>query len=202
MFDLVFVLDLSSKSISTQNESCRSFIPLQLLFWPKFMFPYEKLSFGWSKLGQNSLKPTVVSLFVTVSAPIPRRPPATPRVARAGDPHHPRCVALIRSRALEASRPHLFSFLATSSSQARARASSDRRRRRFRPPSPSRLDPVRRNLHRRTPHPRRPSPSPITPLPCRIGLPDHGPPLPSAPELRPSRRRPLSDLLPLKSSRW
>ena len=109
-----------------------------------------------------------------MSAPIPRRPPATPRVARAGDPRHPRCVALIRSRALEASRPHLFSFLATSSSQARARASSDRRRRRFRPPlavSPRSSAPQPPSLH----------PAPTAPVP----EPDYAAPLPN----RPSRPR-------------
>jgi len=48
VFDLVFVLDLSSKSTSAQNESCRSSFSLQLLFWPNFKFLYEKLSFNLS----------------------------------------------------------------------------------------------------------------------------------------------------------
>src|SRR6185503_6950018 len=54
VFDLVFVLDLSSKSTSAQNESCRSFNPLQLLFWPNFMFPYEIWSFNWSNSGKKN----------------------------------------------------------------------------------------------------------------------------------------------------
>ena len=122
-FERVFVSNPIFESIFAQKQSCEPSSPLQLLFWPKFMFPYEKLSFGWSKLGQNSLKPTVVSLFVTVSAPILRRPPATPRVARAGDPRHPRCVALIRSRAWILLVPVPFSFLAHGSSRARAEPS-------------------------------------------------------------------------------
>ena len=56
VFDLVFVLDLSFKSTSTQNESCRSSFPLQLLFWPNFMFPYQILSFRWSKSGQTRVQ--------------------------------------------------------------------------------------------------------------------------------------------------
>src|SRR6185437_652631 len=61
MFDHVFVLDLSSKSTSAQNESCRSFNSLQLLFWPNFMFPYENLSFNWSNSGKNHLNEETVS---------------------------------------------------------------------------------------------------------------------------------------------
>ena len=53
MFDLVFVLDPSLKSTSAQNESCRSFNPLQLLFWPNFMLPYEIWSFSGSNWSQN-----------------------------------------------------------------------------------------------------------------------------------------------------
>ena len=53
VFDSVFVLDLSSKSTSAQNESCRSFNPLQLLFWPNFKLLYEIWSFSRSNWSQN-----------------------------------------------------------------------------------------------------------------------------------------------------
>jgi len=64
MLDLVFVFDLSSKSISAQNESCRSFLPLQLLFWPNFKFLYEILSFIGSNRVKNRSKSITVLLPV------------------------------------------------------------------------------------------------------------------------------------------
>ena len=68
MFDLVFVLDLSSKSTSAQNESYRSFNPLQLLFWPNFKLLYEIWSFSGSNWSQNhsnesTVRATAFSLF-------------------------------------------------------------------------------------------------------------------------------------------
>jgi len=55
-FDLVFLLNPSFESIFAQKQSCRPSIPLQLLFWPNFMFPYEVWSFGWSNFAQNHFK--------------------------------------------------------------------------------------------------------------------------------------------------
>ena len=53
MFDLVFLLDPSSKSTSAQNESCSSSFPLQLLFWSNSEFLYEIWSFSGSNSSQN-----------------------------------------------------------------------------------------------------------------------------------------------------
>ena len=60
-FEHVFLPNSSSKSTFAQNKSCRSSLPLQLLFWPNFKFLYEKLRSGWSNLGQNSFE---TSLFL------------------------------------------------------------------------------------------------------------------------------------------
>ena len=203
MFALVFLPNPSFESIFAQKQICRSFLPLQLLFWPNFKFLYGILSFNWSMSGQISVK----TITVLHSSSLCRRPYRDDR-RRLHASHAPAILAIRAASPLSARELwRLLVLISSPSSRPRqakpeheraataAGADSDH-------PSPSRLDPVRPNLHRRTPHPRRPSPSPITPLPCRIGLPDRGPPLPSAPELRPSRRRPLSDLLPLKSSRW
>ena len=74
MFDLVFVLDLSSKSTSAQNESCSSSFPLQLLFWPNFKFLYENLSFNWSNSDRNHLNEETVSpLCSSLWRPTPYR---------------------------------------------------------------------------------------------------------------------------------
>ena len=53
MFDLVFLLNPSSKSTSAQNESCRSSFPLRLLFLSNSKFLYEIWSFSGSNLSQN-----------------------------------------------------------------------------------------------------------------------------------------------------
>ena len=52
MFDYVFLPNPSLKSTFAQNESCRSSVPLQLLFWPNFKLLYKNLSFGWSNSNQ------------------------------------------------------------------------------------------------------------------------------------------------------
>ena len=69
VFDLVFVLDPSSKSTSAQNESCSSYFPLQLLFWPNFKLLYEIWTFNWSNSSQiDSNELTVSSSVSTVRA--------------------------------------------------------------------------------------------------------------------------------------
>ena len=69
---MFILLDPSLKSIFAQNESCRSSFPLQLLFWPNFMFPYQILSFGWSKSDQNCSNAATVLHCVTVFATVSR----------------------------------------------------------------------------------------------------------------------------------
>ena len=79
MFDLVFVLDPSLKSIFAKNESCRSFNPLQLLFWPNFMLPYEIWSFSGSNWSQNhSNESTVRAPVFSLFCPYRHRRPSTP----------------------------------------------------------------------------------------------------------------------------
>ena len=78
MFDLIFVLDPSSKSTSAQNESCRSSFSLQLLFWPNFKFLYEKLSFNWSNSSKNHLNEETVHLLCSTLC----RPDAIPASGR------------------------------------------------------------------------------------------------------------------------
>ena len=41
VFDLVFLANPSLNSTFAQNKSCRSYLPLQLLFWSNFKFLYE-----------------------------------------------------------------------------------------------------------------------------------------------------------------
>ena len=53
VFDRVFLSNPSSKSTFAQNKSCRSYRPLQLLFWPNFMFQCKIWSFGWSKSAKS-----------------------------------------------------------------------------------------------------------------------------------------------------
>ena len=60
MFDRVFVSDPSFKSSCAQKQSCRFSSPLQLLFWPKFMFQCKIWSFGRSKSAKNHSKLVVV----------------------------------------------------------------------------------------------------------------------------------------------
>ena len=50
---LVFLPILELESIFAQHQSYRSFLPLQLLFWPNFELHCEIWSFCQSKLSQN-----------------------------------------------------------------------------------------------------------------------------------------------------
>ena len=56
MFVRVFLHEPSLISTFAQNKSCRSFLPLQLLFWPNFKLPCEFLSFNRSNASQNLVK--------------------------------------------------------------------------------------------------------------------------------------------------
>ena len=142
MFDLVFLLDSSSKSTFAQNKSCRSSFALQLLFWPNFTFPYQILSFGQSKSGQTRVK---LIQLVRCSSPVlvavlVRRPY---RRLAAGERRHASAIAPRRrsSSALWFPRDVLvfvspFSFLALDAEQRRARATVAHRTGQ---PSPPRL---------------------------------------------------------------
>ena len=117
---MFFSPDQSIKSTFTQNKSCRSSLPLQLLFWPNFKFLYEKLRSGWSNLGQNSFE---ASMFLFLFSPVHAHTktgevPATPRVSRCSDPR-PTCVPLLSlPRAVPIHSP-LFSYLKLELSRAR-----------------------------------------------------------------------------------
>ena len=77
MFIYIFLLDPSLKSTFAQKQSCRSSLPLQLLFWPNFKFLYEILSFIRSKSSPNQSNGfTVPPCGVTVS-PMPILRPTT-----------------------------------------------------------------------------------------------------------------------------
>ena len=74
-FDLVFLPNPSLKSTFVQNKSCRSSLPLQLLFWPNFKFLYQSLSFGRSNASKNRSKFIELHYFAPVLATVsPRRP--------------------------------------------------------------------------------------------------------------------------------
>ena len=53
VFDPVFLLDSSLESTFAQNKSCRSYRPLQLLFWQNFIFQCKIWSFGRSNSAKN-----------------------------------------------------------------------------------------------------------------------------------------------------
>ena len=82
MFDPVFLIDPSLKSTFVQNKSCRSSLPLQLLFWPNFKLPYKIWSFNQSKLSQNWSKQ---SLCFSCAALCPYQRPCRDRRDTAGD---------------------------------------------------------------------------------------------------------------------
>ena len=82
MFDPVFLIDPSLKSTFVQNKSCRSSLPLQLLFWPNFTLPYKIWSFNQSKLSQNRSKR---SPCFSCDALCPYRRPCCDRRDTAGD---------------------------------------------------------------------------------------------------------------------
>ena len=74
VFDRVFLPNQSLKSTFAQNKSCRSSLPLQLLFWPNFKFQYEIWSFGRSNFGQinsNEFNSVTVLSSDAVRAPMP-----------------------------------------------------------------------------------------------------------------------------------
>jgi len=73
VFDRVFLPDPGLESTFAQNKSCRSSLPLQLLFWPNFKSLYQILRFGWSNASQKWSKSNIVLPCAPLfSAPIPR----------------------------------------------------------------------------------------------------------------------------------
>ena len=135
-FDCLFVPDLSFKSIFAQNKSCRSFFPLQLLFWPNFELPYQNLRIGGSKPSQIIQFRYCFALFSTVWAPTPiptcwpSTSSSTRRRSRPGDPRRPSAVLIIAST-LEPSRPIPFLSFFLSARRDRAELAAAR------PPGPS-----------------------------------------------------------------
>ena len=116
-FDHIFLLDPSHKSTFAQKQSCRSSLPLQLLFWPNFKFLYENFEFQLVKLEQKSFKRRNSASPVLDTVP-PRRhtgvwSPASDATRRQSRPG----AALLLADALEASLPVSFPFC--SSSRAR-----------------------------------------------------------------------------------
>ena len=73
MFVRVFLHDPSLKSTFAQNKRCRSFLPLQLLFWLNFKLPYEFLSFNRSNTSQNWSNGSLccTALHCVAATPIP-----------------------------------------------------------------------------------------------------------------------------------
>jgi len=182
VFDLVFVLDLSSKSTFAQNESCRSSFSLQLLFWPNFKFLYENLSFNWSNSGKNQLsEETVSSLCSSPAIPATVLVGAPPRVGRRRSSHAALRV-LIRSRCRLRFR---FAFLLPRVRVTQTRARARRR--------PSRRPTLATPLRFLAPRAARPHPETTPPFPD-LGRPHPEPnrarrprpPLPFFAELRPS----------------
>ena len=188
MFVRVFLHEPSLKSTFAQNKSCRSFLPLQLLFWPNFKLPCEFLSFNRSNESQNLVK------WITVlhCSSLCRRD------AHTGDCHRRRA-----SSTRQRSRPELGvgSCLSTPGVQLRSPSpssscSSSRRAkpsraavaRRAGHPSPPRLDPSRPNLPSLAPHLLHPSTSSIEPFPWPNRARDRRPPLTFFTEAPPSRR--------------
>ena len=88
-FEYVFLHDPSFEATCAQNKSCRPSIPLQLLFWPNFMFQCKISSFGWSKSGQKSVKMITVLHGSSLCLPRPSQRRRPPRVAIAGEPRSP-----------------------------------------------------------------------------------------------------------------
>ena len=63
VFDRVFVSDPSFILTFAQKQSCRFSRPLQLLFWPNFMFQCKIWSFGRSKSAKNHTNSVTVLPF-------------------------------------------------------------------------------------------------------------------------------------------
>jgi hypothetical protein len=98
VFDRVFLSDLGLKSTFAQNESCRSSLPLQLLFWPNFKFLYQILRFGWSNVSQKTVKiKHCVSLYSTVLGAHTATDRRRLHASAVGDPRTPRGRVFIRS---------------------------------------------------------------------------------------------------------
>ena len=171
MFDPVFLDDPNLKSTFAQNESCRSSLPPQLLFWPNFKFLYQILSSNRSKSSQIGSKSCIVlpcaSTVLAHTATGDRRRRRVPtRVAHPGDPRSP-------SAALS-SRRHgnllLPSIPSPSSRSCCAELELDDAAHRAGQTSLPRFDPSHSELRNLTPHPLRTSLSSAAPKPGRIGL--------------------------------
>ena len=175
MFDLIFVLDPSSKSTSAQNESCRSSFSLQLLFWPNFKFLYENLSFNWSNSSKNHLNEETVHLLCSTlcrpdAIPASGRRRATPRVGnRAPTP----LFTLHWPGSFRSVHPYPFPELLR---RARARVAAVRRAGHGSPP---RLDSPHPELRNLAPTPLRSIPCLLESFPGRNRAAELRPPLPS-----------------------
>jgi len=164
VFNLVFVLDPSSKSTSAQNESCRSSFSLQLLFWPNFKFLYENLSFNWSNSSKNHLNEETVHLLCSTlcrpdAIPASGRRRTTPRVGnRAPTP----LFTLHWPGSFRSVHPYPFPELLR---RARARVAAVRRAGHGSPP---RLDSLRPEPSSLAVHRLHSTPCPFEPNPGRI----------------------------------
>ena len=89
-FDHVFLSNPRIKLTFVQYQSCRSFLPLQLLFWPNFKIQYE----FWAFFSENRVKPFQTRPYLTRSPAMRYLHPCwwMPQrrrlhVSRAGEPH-------------------------------------------------------------------------------------------------------------------
>ena len=152
-FDHVFLSDPGLKSTFAENKSCRSFLSLQLLFWPNFKFLYEILIFIGSNRVKNRSKPITVLLLVLHCARTR---------AHAGDRHTAGDLHATQHRRSSHAANHCSPSPSSSSrarvklSVSRAVAGVDSGR-----PSPSHLDSLRPEPHNFTPHLLRSFPEPI-----------------------------------------
>ena len=93
MFDSIFLPNPSFKSTFAQNKSCRSSLPLQILFLLNFKFLYQSLSFGWSNTSKNQSKFiefTVFPLYSPLCSPTP-----IPATVYAGELLHASIISAI-----------------------------------------------------------------------------------------------------------
>ena len=196
MFEYVFLLDPSLKSIFAQKQSCRPSLPLQLPFWPNFMLPYEILSSNMSKSSKIWSKScTVPPLCSTLCRPGAHNAtgdaPAMPRVGRREER---RLASKLRR---SPRRPSPFSF--TPLLPARAQTE----------PSPCSAPPLAAPAIALRPLSIKRAPASLAlprtcPAPPRDRLSCSSaksrPPLMSPPKLRPRHRTPFSSRPPLNSS--
>ena len=193
MFDPVFLSDPSFKSTFALKQSCRSSLPLQLLFWPNFMFPYENLGFGWSKLGLKKFVKLHCSSHVSsLCAPCCDRPRVGPSQRSTAE----------RARAYPVLVPSPFSPRLRPLPQAHAEQAEQSPLPAAVPTIPRRPAPFSHAPEqiRLASNLLRPISSSIEPLPGRIGLRRRGRHCRSSPELRPLRRSPTSGSSSPKSS--